>query len=313
MPAPAGPVAAGGTGPGTIRWTVPGHARVHLDAGGEVDAVLPRRVRPASDADSPVVVGDRAVCVRTPEGVVVESVGPRSTTLARRASGTRPVRQVIAANADRLLAVFSAAQPEPRWSMLDRYLVIAESAGIEPVIVITKMELAEDGLGRVLDEYRELEYHVRTLSVRTGEGLDALRADLAGRRSVLVGKSGVGKSTLLNALVPGATQQIGVVSEANNKGRHTTTLAVLFPFEGGTLTDTPGVREIALWGVEPQHLSHWFREMVPHLDDCRFAGSCTHSHEVGCGVKQAVEGGAISKRRYASYMRLLTGEGGEEG
>lgn len=295
--------------PGVIRWTVPGHARVLLDTGEEVDAVLPRAVRPESDPDSPVVVGDRAWCERAREGPVVRRVGARTTVLSRRASGREPQRQVIAANAELLVCVFSCARPEPRWGMLDRYLVIAESAGLSALVCMTKSELDGEAVEARLRGYIDLGYDIVRVSAHHSTGLDELVGRLRGRRAVLAGKSGVGKSTLLNALVPGAGQSIGEVGELTNKGRHTTTLGVLFPFEGGGwLVDTPGVREVALWGVATAELSHWFREMVPLLERCRFAGSCTHSHEVGCAVKLAVERGEVSRERYESYLRLLGGE-----
>ncbi len=294
---------------GVIRWTVPGHARVLLDSGEEIDAVLPRRVCPESDPESPVVVGDRAVVMTTPEGPVVERVTGRTTTLARRAAGHKPRRQVLAANAEQLVCVFAAAEPEPRWGMLDRYLIIGESAGIRPVVCITKSELLTDAVRGAIDLYRGLGYRVLTVSARNGEGVDTVRDAVRSRRTVIAGKSGVGKSTLLNALVPGASQVISDVGAQTGKGRHTTTLAVLFPVAGGGwLIDTPGVREIAPWGIAADEASHWFVEMAPLLGGCRFAGSCSHTHETGCAVKAGVESGAVSRMRYESYLRVLGAE-----
>lgn len=266
--------------------------------------MLPRKVRVPGDDESPVAVGDRVGVERTPEGLIVGWVEPRSTTLARRASGKRPARQVICANADTLVCVMAAASPEPRWGMLDRYILIAETCEMAPLVVISKMDLAPPETVAAINRYRELGYEVLDVCARTGTNVDALRARLQGRAGVIVGKSGVGKSTLLNTLVPGATQAVGEVGETTSKGKHTTTLAVLFEFEGGVLIDTPGVREIAPWNVNPATVDVHFKEMVPLLDACRFAGSCTHSHEIGCSVKDGVERGVITRERYESYLRL---------
>lgn len=294
---------------GLVRWTVPGHARVLFkssDAFGtiEVDAVLPRKVAVPGDEKCPVAVGDRVGVERTPEGLVVGWVERRTTTLARRASGKRPARQVICANADTLMCVMAAASPEPRWGMLDRYILIAETCGLLPLVVISKMDIAPPETHAAIARYRGLGYEVLNVCARSGINIDALRARLAGRSTAIVGKSGVGKSTLLNALVPGASQAVGEVGETTNKGKHTTTLAVGFEFNGGFIIDTPGVREIAPWNIDPATVAHHFSEMVPLLDDCRFAGSCTHTHETGCGVKSGVDRGVVTVERYESYLRL---------
>ena len=295
---------------GTVRWTVPGHARVLFgspcgDGAREIDAVLPRKVRVPGDETSPVAVGDRVGVETTPEGPVVGWVERRSTALSRRASGQRPARQVICANADAMVCVMASAQPEPRWGMLDRYLLIAETCGMSPLVVLSKSDLASPEVEAAGERYRSLGYEVLSVCALRGRNMPELRARLSGRSSVVVGKSGVGKSTLVNALVPGASQVVGEVGETTSKGRHTTTLAVLFEFDGGgTLIDTPGVREIAPWNIDPATVSHHFCEMVPLLDGCRFAGSCTHSHEIGCAVRDAVERGGVTRERYESYLRL---------
>lgn len=307
---------------GVIRWTVPGHARVRFDDSAgvperELDAVLPRKVGVPGDADSPAAVGDRVSVEWAREGPVVASIERRSSTLCRRASGRRPARQVICANADTLVCVMAAADPEPRWGMLDRYLVIADLCGLTPLVVLSKSDLAGPEVLDALERYRRLGYACRGVCVRSGQGVEALRAELLPRRAVIVGKSGVGKSTLLNALVPGASQVVGEVGKTTSKGKHTTTLAVLFPLEaglggaGGHIIDTPGVREIAPWGLDPHAVQHHFPEIAAAVDSgadgghaCRFAGSCTHAHETGCAVRDAVERGAVHPERYESYLRL---------
>lgn len=304
---------------GVIRWTVPGHARVLLrtpvNGVREIDAVLPRKVVVPGDEDSPVAVGDRVQVEWAREGPIVVSIERRSTTLVRRASGKRPARQVLCANADTLVCVMAAAEPEPRWGMLDRYLVIAGLCGLEPLIVLSKSDLAGPGVTDALERYTALGYATARVCARSGAGLEALRSRLSGpgRSSVIVGKSGVGKSTLLNALVPGASQVVGEVGATTSKGRHTTTLAVLFELPniaggdgpGSFLIDTPGVREIAPWGLDPSDVASGFVEIAAAAaEGCRFAGSCTHAHEGGCAVRDAVERGRIHPERYESYLRL---------
>ncbi|MFM9957112.1 MAG: ribosome small subunit-dependent GTPase A [Phycisphaerales bacterium] len=323
-----------------IRWTVPGHARVLLDPAGEsaglalreVDAVLPRKVSVPGDEESPKAVGDRVNVEWAREGPVVVSVERRHSTLCRRASGKRPARQVICANADTMVCVMAAADPEPRWGMLDRYLVIAELCGLKPMVVLSKSDLAPPDVLEAIERYRTLGYACETVCVRdhADGGVERLRARLTGHSSVIVGKSGVGKSTLLNALVPGASQVVGDVGKTTSKGRHTTTLAVLFEMAGADargapatapsdsaptppslIIDTPGVREIGPWGLEPVTVAHCFVEIMAAIDSaerahkgCRFAGSCTHAHETGCVVRDAVHRGEIHPERYDSYLRL---------
>lgn len=295
---------------GTVCRTVPGHARVMLDprsgdAPHEVDAVLPRRVRVPDDEGCPVAVGDRVGVEETPEGPVVGWVERRTTALFRRASGRRPARQIICANADTMVCVMASAQPEPRWGMLDRYLLISETCGMSPLVVLSKCDLATPESESASARYRALGYEVLGVCALRGRNMPELRSRLAGHSSVVVGKSGVGKSTLVNALVPGASQAVGEVGITTSKGRHTTTLAVLFQLDAATtLIDTPGVREIAPWNIDPATVSHHFSEMVPLLDGCRFAGSCTHSHETGCAVREAVDRGVVTRERYESFLRL---------
>ena len=258
-----------------------------------------------------VVVGDQ---VRLAGGQIV-AVLPRRNQLARRGvpsrAGAHTFQQVIAANVDQVAPVFAAASPAPTWNLLDRYLALAESLALPALIVLTKTDLARGTaageLGAALDEYRRLGYRVAGTSAQSGAGLDELRAALSGRVTLLLGKSGVGKTSLLNALEPGLGLRVAGVSAATGKGRHTTTQVALFPLAGddaGGVIDTPGTREFGLWDVDPDELALFFPEMRPLVGQCKFGLDCRHDEEPGCAIRQAVLAGAISPRRYQSYMRL---------
>lgn len=238
---------------------------------------------------------------------------PRTNRLARRAAGPKPVEQVLAANVDLAVLVFAAAEPKPRWTMLDRFLVQAEAAEIAPLICITKMDLVEP---RVIEEdlarYREIGYPVVFTSVQEpgasgedrGNSVAELEERLRGKVSVLVGKSGVGKSTLVNVLLE---KQLATrsVSRSTGKGRHTTSEARMYLLpQGGGIIDTPGLREFGLWRIPASEVAQQFPEMREHLDGCRFRSGCTHSHEPGCAIKEAVRSGKIHPERYRSYLRI---------
>jgi ribosome biogenesis GTPase len=192
--------------------------------------------------------------------------------------------------------------------MLDRFLVIAEANELTARIVINKVDLVGEAAAReMFAAHERAGYPLHVTSVKTGEGLGALRALLIGRRSVFSGPSGVGKSSLLNALFPGANLRVGEISESVNKGRHTTVGAVMLPLPGdelGYVIDTPGLREIGLWALRIQHLDQCFPELRPLRDTCKFA-DCRHVSEPGCAVRAAVASGEVSADRYDSYLRLL--------
>lgn len=261
-----------------------------------------------------LTVGDRVEFTYTQEGGgTVVAVLPRRSRFSRRAAlpGNHPVEQVIAANVDLVVPVFAAAEPPPRWNMLDRYLVSAESLELPVLVCITKLDLLTTGseldeeIREAVEDYRRIGYRVELVSARTGEGMEALKQALQGRISVLVGKSGVGKTTLLNALQPGLGLRVSEVSQATGKGKHTTTHPEMFPLDmGGAIVDTPGVREFGLWDVNADDLTLFFPEMRPFAGRCRFGLDCRHDEEPGCAIRQAVVQGRISPRRYYSYLRL---------
>jgi ribosome biogenesis GTPase len=272
-----------------------------LTADGEVRAVLRGKVK----RDTPrVVVGDRVGLDLEGEGGMmgIAVVEERRSLLARRVPegrGTRPV----AANIDQVLVVTATIDPVPIPQLIDRLLVVAESNDLPAAVILNKTDLEP---GTVLATRLEgAGYRVFRTSVRTGEGLEALRAALAGRVSVVTGPSGAGKSSLLNALEPGLGLRTGEISERIRRGKNTTVSAVMVPLEaGGFLVDTPGFSEVGLWGLAPRDLAHCFPEFRPRVDGCKYA-DCSHTHEPGCAVLGAVAAGAIDPGRHESYRVLL--------
>jgi ribosome biogenesis GTPase / thiamine phosphate phosphatase len=203
----------------------------------------------------------------------------------------------------------SAAEPRLKPNLVDRFLVSAEKAGIRPIVCINKIDLVEPAhLLPLVGVYSQLGYEVLLLSATTGLGVERLRQRLAGAQSVVAGQSGVGKSSLLNAVEPGLDRRIQSVSEETEKGRHTTTTAELIPLAaGGFVVDTPGIRQFQLWDVIPEEVAGFFRDLRPYVSKCRFP-DCTHTHEDHCAVKDAVADGWIDARRYESYVQIRSGD-----
>jgi ribosome biogenesis GTPase len=269
-----------------------------------------QEVREINHVD-PVAIGDRVRYVEAGDGrgVIIE-VLPRDSKLSRPAPvpGQRVFEQVIVSNADLILPVFAVANPTPKWGLLDRYLVSAEAAEIPVLIVINKLDLAwkNPTFDEEIEIYRRIGYPVHLVSAETGEGIEELKQALQGKQSVMVGKSGVGKTSLLNAIQPGLGLRVKAVSQGElGKGRHTTTHLEMFELEfGGALVDTPGIREFGLWDVAAEELAYLFPEMAPYVGRCKFGLSCRHDQEPGCAVRKAVMAEAISPYRYQSYMNL---------
>ncbi len=259
----------------------------------------------------PVAVGDDVVYIDTNPGEgMIKAVLPQRSKLTRRAAGSKSkaMEQVIVANADQVVAVMSATQPKPQWTLLDRYLAGAESCSIPAIVCITKIDLVRGKRGEkeVLHEaegYRKLGYTVVLTSSQNGEGIEELRGILKDRSSVIIGKSGVGKSSLLNVLQPGLGLRVNEINTNYGKGRHTTTHLEMHMLDsGGSVVDTPGIKIFGLWNVEPDDIGLFYRDFQPYLGTCKFGASCTHDHEPGCEIKKAVERGKISERRYESYL-----------
>jgi ribosome biogenesis GTPase / thiamine phosphate phosphatase len=269
---------------------------------------------PTGDAPPPRVTPGDLVRVRSLGGAdgVIEELLPRRTELARSA-GERGGAQVMLANLDQAVLVFAVREPAPHFGMLDRYLALAERAGIDVTIVLNKLDL---GTTPEIDQacalYQGLGYSVLRTSVVTGEHLAELGARVAGRVSLLTGPSGVGKSSLINVLLPDAAQRTSDVSTATGKGRHTTTGARLLPLPGGGwLADSAGIRELALWNVPADELALCFLELRDRADECLYE-DCAHSaRDEGCALRAALAEGIITPARFASFERLLREARGE--
>ena len=280
------------------------------NAGRRADGSL-RRDTIASAAESlKLAVGDRVLLDHEGAGRVwaIAEILPRRSRLARRAPGGGQGERIVAANVDQVVVVFAAANPEPHPRMLDRFLVIAEANELAARVVINKVELVggpDAARERWLD-YERAGYPVHLTSVKRSEGLDVLHGALSGVVSVFTGPSGVGKSSLLNAIFPGLDLRVGEISESVNKGRHTTVGGYLHPLpgdDGGYVADTPGLREIGMWALAPESLDVCFPELRPYLPHCRFA-DCRHVVEPDCAVRAAVEAREVSADRYESYLKL---------
>ncbi|GAP12308.1 ribosome small subunit-dependent GTPase A [Longilinea arvoryzae] len=271
---------------------------------GERICSLSNHLRKGGDVE--LVVGDEVVFDAANQ---VTALLPRRNWISRRAAA-HTCEQLIAANIDQIVPVFAAANPRPAWHLLDRYLVSAEAAEIPALVCITKLDLVAgrgevNEIEQVAAEYRAIGYPVLLTSTASGEGVDDFRTVLRGRRSLLVGKSGVGKTSLLNALEPGLGLRVQETNSVTGKGRHTTTSATLFPLDqGGAIIDTPGIREFGLWNVDGADLAYFFPELRPYLGKCRFGMDCRHQDEPGCAVRRAVTAGQISPYRYQSYLKL---------
>jgi ribosome biogenesis GTPase len=257
--------------------------------------------------EEPPAVGDYVLIERVGEGWAIKAIAPRKSVLARRAAGGSHRKQVLIANVDQVVVVFSASLPPLSLPTLDRFLVVVEANDLGARIVINKMDLAsEEAMSQLLGPYEKVGYPIHFTSAETGVGLEELRAGLVGQVSVFVGPSGVGKSSLLNTLYPELhlNLKVGRLSDAYGKGRHTTVGGFLIRLPGGAqVADTAGLREVGLWLVPPEELPYCFPEFEPYLGKCRFS-DCAHLTEPGCAVTAAVEEGKIDPSRYESYVKL---------
>ncbi|MCJ7701114.1 MAG: ribosome small subunit-dependent GTPase A [Anaerolineales bacterium] len=256
-------------------------------------------------------VGDWVQISLLPDGTgMIEEIEERQRVFSRMAPTARgEYQQIIIANQDQVVLVFACAEPAPRLRMLDRFLIVAEQAETPVIIVFNKIDLM--GLRRakeLYDHYKPIGYEVIYTSAETGRGVKTLSKHLLGKISVLAGPSGVGKSSLLNTIQPGLGLAVRDVSKATRKGKHTTVVREMFPLVGGGyVADTPGLKTLALWDIEPEEVDGYFPEIRELVADCQFS-NCMHLHEPDCAVKAAVESGRIHFERYESYMRLRLGE-----
>ena len=300
---------------GLVLRALSGFYTIATAEGDLVEARLRGRMKKERQASDLAVIGDRVAVERLPDGTgAIVSVEPRTRRFSRRQPGPRGSwrEDVLVANADLVAIVFSSDRPPPNPRLIDRFLVVAEYNEVPALLVANKVDLVGEAAARTLFQpYERIGYDVVYTSAKASIGLQELRERLGGSLSIVTGPSGVGKSTLLNALQPGLQLATGEVSEAESgKGKHTTTHAELHPLDGargGYVADTPGIRELGLWQIPPTELASCFPEFRPHLGGCAF-NDCTHLHEPRCAVRAAVEAGAISPARYDSYRRLMIGD-----
>jgi ribosome biogenesis GTPase len=257
-----------------------------------------------------VAAGDRVLFLpienTNPKEGVIQRVEPRRGSICRTSRGRQ---QIIVTNVDQLLIITSAAEPRLKPNLIDRLLVTAEKGGVRPVVCINKIDLIDPAdLQPLVGIFAQMGYQVLMMSAETGLGVERLQRVLAGKESVVAGQSGVGKSSLLNAIDPTLQLRVREVSTDNQKGRHTTTNARLLPLPcGGYVVDTPGIRQFQLWDVIPEEVAGFYRDVRPYVNICRYP-DCTHTHEDDCAVKNAVADGRLDQRRYESYRKLFAGD-----
>lgn len=288
---------------------VQGLVSIVRDENGGIFRCATRRLLKTLATDLRHVVSAGDVVWFRPEGEeegIIERVEPRHGVVSRTSRGRQ---HVIVANVDQLIIITSAAEPRLKPNLIDRLLVTAEKGGIRPIICINKIDLVEPAhLLPLVGVYAQLGYDVLLVSATSGIGIERLRDWLAGAQSVVTGQSGVGKSSLLNAVEPGLDLRVQEVSDETQKGRHTTTTAELLPLSfGGYVVDTPGIRQFQLWDVIPEEVAGYYRDLRPYVSRCRFP-DCTHTHEDNCAVKDAVADGWIDPRRYESYVQIRSGD-----
>jgi len=292
--------------PGLITRTQSGFYTVKTEEGTLVCQLRGRLKQGAREGDI-AAIGDRVDVTRIDADTgLIEEIKPRERMISRMAPTPRgEYRQIIIANPDQIVYVFACADPEPRMRMLDRFLVSAEEQGVPPLIVANKVDLVGiEEAHQLFNHYEKVGYPVLYTSATTGYGINHLDEQLSDKISALAGPSGAGKSSLLNALQPGLGLEVKAVSQATGKGIHTTVFSELFPLRGGGyVADTPGLKALALWDIEPEELDGYFPEIRRRVADCQFS-DCTHVHEPGCAVKEAVKQGEIHPERYESYVRM---------
>ena len=264
---------------------------------------------------NPVAVGDRVTFMPGADGItaLIDGIEDRRNYIIRRASNLSKQSHIIAANVDLAVLLVTVAHPETSFTFIDRFLASAEAYRVPVALVFNKTDLYDDSeqarLREICALYEGLRYRCLSCSAKNRQGLEAVRAELSGKVSLLSGNSGVGKSTLLNALMPQAVAKTAEISVAHDMGTHTTTFSEMFflPDDGGALIDTPGIKGFGTFDMAREEVGHFFREIFSVSAECRF-GNCTHTHEPGCAVQRAVAEGRIAQSRYNSYLSMLDDE-----
>jgi ribosome biogenesis GTPase / thiamine phosphate phosphatase len=273
---------------------------------GDLSCVVRENVKRASKADTPVVVGDDAMITPlSEEDGVIESIAPRKTAFFRQDKGRADRKQTLAANIDQLVIISSCSEPPMKPRLIDRFTVAGDIGGLKSVVLLNKSDLGVPDLARELRAgYEQIDIPAIVTSAVTGEGLERLKSILLGKKSLFVGHSGIGKSTLLNALLPGLNLKTAELSEYSHRGRHTTTWVELHEFpSGGFVLDSPGLKVLSLWEVNRKSLPSHFEEFERYSSGCRF-NDCSHISEPDCAVLDAVEQGQIPNFRHESYKHI---------
>jgi ribosome biogenesis GTPase len=284
---------------------------IHTDDGRDIESKIKGNFRLRDiRSTNPIAIGDRVDIDINPEGTAfITEIDDRKNYMIRRASNLSKQSHIIAANLDQALLIVTVNYPVTTTIFIDRFLATAEAYSVPVRLVFNKIDRYKDddrkAMANLIELYTGIGYPYSLLCAKTEEGMDELRFELKDKISLLSGHSGVGKSTIINKLVPEVTLRTGDISEYHNKGMHTTTFSEMIPLpEGGYLIDTPGIKGFGTFDMEDAEISHYFREIFANSKNCKF-GNCTHRHEPGCAVIQVVNKGAISESRYKSYLSIL--------
>jgi ribosome biogenesis GTPase len=258
---------------------------------------------------NPVAVGDHVTLVTNPEGTAfITEIEDRRNYIIRKSQNLSKQSHIIAANVDQAFLVVTIDFPQTSTTFIDRFLASAEAYRVPVVLIFNKTDLLNEDMLRyqqmMISLYQTIGYECRAVSAETGEGVEALYPLLKGKITLLSGNSGVGKSTLINKLIPGANLRTSEISDAHNTGQHTTTFSEMIRLDGGWMIDTPGIKGFGTFDMEPEELTSYFREIFRFSKDCKFS-NCTHTHEPGCAVLKALEDHYIAQSRYQSYLSMM--------